>query len=342
MEQLTYVAAGCLEWHEAPEPGLQSPGEALVRPLAVATCDLDPWIVRGRTPFPAPIALGHECVARVEAISGDVATFEPGDLVVVPFQISCGACEPCRQGRTGNCSTVPLLSMYGFGAFGGDWGGALSDLLRVPFADEMLVALPDGVEPATAASVGDNIVDGWRAVAPQLDDHPGAEVLIVGGGGPGSIGLYAAGIAVALGASRVDYLDHDQDRLERADRLGANPIDSDLTGRFGPYPITVDASGDEDGLALALRCTAADGACISTSIHFAAIKPLPLLEMYTRCVTLHVGRCHARAGIPHVLELLAHRNLAAEVVTARVVAWGDAPDVLLGDERKYVITREPA
>jgi threonine dehydrogenase-like Zn-dependent dehydrogenase len=77
---------------------------------------------------------------------------------------------------------------------GGDWGGALADLVRVPFADAMLVELPEGVSPTAVASASDNLPDAWRAVAPFLAESPGADVLVVGGWGR-SIALYAVAIA---------------------------------------------------------------------------------------------------------------------------------------------------
>ena len=95
--------------------------------------------------------------------------------------------------------------MYGLGEMGGlEWGGLLVDLVTVPHADAMLVKLPADVDPVAVASASDNIPDGWRTVGPQLAADPAAEVLVVGGdAGPHSIGLYAAGLAVALGAARV-------------------------------------------------------------------------------------------------------------------------------------------
>src|SRR3712207_6816030 len=131
----------------------------------------------------------------------------PGSLVTVPFQISCGECERCRRGHTGNCETVPRLSMYGLAPLGGDWGGFLSDTVRVPYAAHMLIPLPAGVDPAAAASVSDNVPDGWRAVAEPLERYPGGPVLICGGAP--SITLYAVAAAIALGAERVDYADQD-------------------------------------------------------------------------------------------------------------------------------------
>ena len=177
MQQLTMTADRQVEWWDVPAPVLQGPGEALVRPLAVALCDLDQPILRGEAPIPGPIAIGHEFVAEVTEVGDEVRAVAPGDRVVVPFQISCGACARCRRGQTGDCTSVAPRAMYGFGAFGGDWGGALSDLVRVPFADAMLVAAPVGIAPAVLASASDNIPDGWRTVAPHLAQRPGADVL---------------------------------------------------------------------------------------------------------------------------------------------------------------------
>lgn len=120
-------------------------------------------------------------------------------------------------------NTDRVLSAYGFGKVLGNFGGMISDLLRVPFAQNTLVAAPDHIHPSVLAPASDNIPDGWRTVAPMLKKHPGAPVLIVGGGAK-SIGLYAAGIAKAMGASQVDYLDTNETRLGIAQELGANPI----------------------------------------------------------------------------------------------------------------------
>jgi alcohol dehydrogenase len=328
MQSLTYTGPNELAWRDVPAPSLDSDAAAIVRPVAVATCDLDALIVLGLSPFPAPFPIGHECVAEVLDVGDAVAGLEPGQLVSVPFQISCGTCAACMQGRSSNCAEVDFMATYGFGPAVERWGGFLSDAVLVPYAQHMLVPLPDGVSPAAAASASDNISDAWRAVAPQLEAEPGAPVLVVGGAAAGSIGLYAAGMAIALGSESVLYADRDPGRRATAEALGAQTL-AEIPRRVGPYPITVDASSDPDGLALALRSTSPDGTCTSTAIYFADPPGLPLLEMYTKGITFRTGRANAREAMPHVLDLAARGALRPELVTSSVVAWEDAPDALL-------------
>jgi threonine dehydrogenase-like Zn-dependent dehydrogenase len=339
VRQLTYTGPDKLEWREAPAPRLSSDAAALVRPRAVATCDLDALIIVGASPFQPPFAIGHECVAEVLEVGDAVSTLTPGQLVSVPFQISCGECAACREGRTSNCAGVAFMSSYGFGPAVEQWGGFLSDTVCVPYAEHMLVALPDGVEPAAVASASDNIADAWRAVGPPLAERHGSAVLVVGGAGPGSIGLYGAGLAVALGAESVTYVDTDARRRQTAERLGADTL-AELPKRLGPFPITVDSSGDPRGLELALRSTAPDGVCTSTAIYFGEPPALPLLAMYTNGITFKTGRANARTAIPHVLELSASGALRPELVTTRTVAWEDAAAALVErDWTKLVIER---
>jgi NADPH:quinone reductase-like Zn-dependent oxidoreductase len=88
-----FLGPGRAEWQEATEPVIAGALEAIVEPVAVATCDLDVAILRGRfRAFPGPFPLGHEGVARVTDVGDAVSSVSPGDLVVVPFQICCGTC----------------------------------------------------------------------------------------------------------------------------------------------------------------------------------------------------------------------------------------------------------
>jgi len=341
MRQLTFEDAGRYAWREVPDPEITTPEQALVRPLLVACCDLDIAVAHGRAALPPGYAVGHEGLAEVVAVGDGVSSVRVGDRVVVPFQISCGTCRECRRGATGSCGSVPLMAMYGLGPLAGlDGGGFMSDLVLVPYADAMLISVPDTVEPVAIASLSDNIPDGWRTVGPYAAefaklDPADRRVLVVG---RLSIGLYAAALAAVLGA-HVDYVDTDQQRLAAAEKLGAvvhDRVKPDKT--WDPYPVTVHTSADPSVLAATLRATWPDGVCTDTGIYYQPAVEMPLLPMYTRGLRFATGRVNARAVIPQVLELLAGGCDLSPAVD-RVVSWEDAPSVWPTMTGKTVFTR---
>ena len=114
----------------------------------------------------------------------------------------------------------------------------------MPFADAMLVRLPDGLAPEVAAGASDNITDAYRAVAPHLAIRPGAPVLVCGGALSGSIGLYAVAEAIALGLRRLPVcLTPDPGRRAIAESYGARTLDHlPDPPRPRALPITIDAN----------------------------------------------------------------------------------------------------
>jgi threonine dehydrogenase-like Zn-dependent dehydrogenase len=329
MKQLTFEDAGRYIWREAADPKVATPQQALVRPLLVACCDLDIAVAKGRLPMPPGHAVGHEGLAEVVAVGDEVTSVQIGDRVVVPFQINCGTCRECRRGVTGSCASLPLMAMYGMAPLAGlDGGGFMSDLVLVPYADAMLIPIPDTVDPIAVASLSDNIPDGWRAVGPfsaelAALDPADRRVLVVG---RLSIGMYAAAFAAALGF-HVDYVDTNANRLAAAEKLGAAAHDLAKPDKsWDPYPVTVHTSGDPALLAATLRATWPDGVCTDTGIYFQPTVEMPLLRSYTRGVRFVTGRVSARAVIPEILEVLAGGCNLSPVVD-RVVAWDDAPSV---------------
>ena len=229
--------------------------------------------------------------------------------------------------------------MYGFGALGGDWGGALSDIVRVPFADFMLVPIPQGLDPYSLGSFPDNVVDGWRTVGPYLRERPRGSVLVMGGGAL-SIGLYAAGIAVAMGASRVTYVDPDQDRHALATALGVTDTLARAPERIRPdYDITVEASASVPGLSVAIRSTRPGGVCTSVGIYYQQQTPMPLLAMYGTGIRFVHGRVHSRQCMYDMMPLVESRQFRPELVTGLSAGWDDAPEALLDPAAKVIITR---
>jgi alcohol dehydrogenase len=349
MRALTVGPGGRFSWRDVPAPPAPKRDGAIVHPIAMATCDLDRLVALGATPFILPLHFGHECIAEVLAVGENVTSVRPGGRVVVPFQISCGACRACRAGFTGNCETVPPISMYGFGLGGGHWGGAVSDQLAVPYADAMLVPLPRDIEPAAAASVADNVCDGYRHVAPYVDDllarDAGAEMLIVAGTSrrpavSASITLYAGLVARALGVRAVHLIDGRTHVREHAERLGLVAHRPSELRRLPLFPLVMDASGSPSGLAAALNHTAPEGICSSAgSLHRTARIPAGL--MFGRNVTCRIARSHARAVIPEILGLMQTGKLSPELVTTDLAPIDEAPKAIkrhvLGDATKTVL-----
>lgn len=334
MRALQAAPGGRLRWKDVPAPGPPGPDKAIVRPIAVGACDIDCPLTMGMLQMPLPLHLGHECVAEVQEVGERVRSVKRGDRVVVPYEIGCGICPPCRTGHTGSCASVPPVSAFGMGFATGHWGGAFSDLLMVPFAEAMLLPLPRGVEPAAAASAADNLCDAYRHIAPHLprllERDPDSQILIVGAlrkGAPfgASVSLYAGLIAKALGASEVCLIDSRAAVRQHAERLGIETAPPRALRRRAPAPLVVDASITD--LGRSLLATAPDGICTSSgSLHRSA--KVPIAPMYVRKATLHVGRTSARPLMPAVLELIGDGRLRPETVISTLAKLDDAPEAL--------------
>jgi alcohol dehydrogenase len=348
MQQLTCVGPGKVEWIDVPEPALQGPDEALVRPLTTSRCAIDPILMavgpsgRGEG---AGFALGHEGVAEVLAVGSGVTGFSVGQIVVPAFQVSCGRCARCSVGHTAVCESYPVLSDYGMQPLSGvEYGGMLSDVVRVPHADAMLHLVPPGLTPVELAGVADNVADGHRGVAPHLAEQPGADVLVACHGNHG-IGLFAAQSALALGAGRVTFASDDEDALAIAARVGAVPLRTDFGRRDGRFPIVVDCGLRAEGLQYAVASTEPEGVCHSVSGYVDSSGPefaLPFFKMYTLGIRFLIGRLHATAVIPKVLDLIAAGRLRPADVTTSLVAWDDAADRYADPTIKLVVARDEA
>jgi alcohol dehydrogenase len=377
MRELTLVRSGRLEWRERPDPQLQSGTDALVRPFVASRCDgdtvpihrpvsralqaglkaglIDPAVasILGPVPFQGPFAIGHECIAQVTEVGDEVRDVEVGDIVVVPWAVSCGTCAECLRGLTAKCSTTvadspgATLAAFGFGATSGPWGGMVADSLRIPYADHMLVRVPPGVDPLRVAAASDNLADAWRAVVPALRERPGGSVLVIGGGAQ-SIGLYAAGLAVRHGAAAVDYVDDRTTRLDVAHALGATAHQVPrkrrhdfLQQRATRYDVVVEASSQTSGLRDAIRSLAPGGECTATGYYLASSTKVPIMDMYATSATLRVGVSHVRPVLPELLDFVAGTGFPAEQVTSLLADWDDAPAAYAARTTKLVLHRPP-
>jgi threonine dehydrogenase-like Zn-dependent dehydrogenase len=371
MRELQFIRSGLLEWREKTAPILRHERDAIVRPFVASRCDgdtlpihlpvsramqlglraglIDPAVasICGPVPFKGPFGIGHECIGQVVAKGEQVIDLENGQTVIVPWAVSCGSCEECLRGVTAKCSTTRVgeLSAFGFGPASGPWGGMVADEIRVPYADHMLVAVPKSVDPLRVAAASDNLSDAWRAVVPHLRARPGGSVLVIGGGAQ-SIGLYAAGLAEAHGASVVDYLDDRTERLEIAAAFGArvHRISKNRRRLAAPpsrYDIVVEASSTTAGVRQALRALKPGGTCTAVGYYLAPNTGVPLMHMYATDATLRVGVSSVRPVLPELLDFVARSGFPAEKVTTILADWEDAPTAYTERTTKLVLHRRP-
>jgi alcohol dehydrogenase len=335
MQQAVFMAPGKLAWREVAAPKLQGASEAIVRPIVVGRCDLDTMFVTGRMPLTSGEPIGHEIIAEIVELGSEVTGLQIGQHVIVAAQISCGQCRRCRLELSGRCESVPFGASYGMGRTG-NYGGGLADLLRVPYANAMLVPLPANAAPGTMIGLADMATDAWRAVGPPLRDRPNASVLVLGGATP-VIGVYAAGMAVCLGASVTDYVDANAQRRERATAYGARALETiDAADRH--YEIIVDASGSAAQLLAALKRIAPEA--IVTSVAPGVVGPeFPMAELYSKGLTYKVGRPNCRAGHDGALRAWSTCGFAPERVQPLIRPFDTACETWLDPALFVAVSR---
>ncbi|KTT13530.1 alcohol dehydrogenase [Pseudomonas oryzihabitans] len=192
-----------------PDPTPVAHGVVLkVMATGVCRSDWHGWV--GHDPdIELPHVPGHELAGIVEAVGKDVTRWQVGDRVTVPFVGGCGACPQCHAGHQQVCDHQFQPGFTHWGSF--------AQYVGIHQADLNLVALPETLGFATAASLGCRFVTSFRAVVDQGKVSAGQWVAVHGCGG---VGLSAIMIASSLGA-QVVAIDIAADKLELARRLGA-------------------------------------------------------------------------------------------------------------------------
>lgn len=336
MKQLVFVKKNTIEWQEWPDPVLEGKNQAIVRPLAVARCDLDIPIIRGQTLFRPGFALGHEFVGEIVETTPDVIGFPPGTKVVVPFQVSCGTCPACAHSYSRSCETSGPMD-YGMGPGGKRYGGALSDRVLVPFASQMLLKLPDNADLIGLASLSDNISEAWKLAGKYLERK--VEPVLILGGFASSIGLYTAGLAKAMGAP-VLYLDNDAERLGIAEKLGVpvEKVDKLPKSWDKKFRIVVDANNSDEGFQFCLRSADFGGVVTSASIYWTNRLEFPYMDMYLKGASVSIGRVDSRESMPEILKWVASGKFDPGPIVTKTATMKDAAVAWMEPAIKLVVT----
>ncbi|SDR83101.1 glutathione-independent formaldehyde dehydrogenase [Brevibacterium siliguriense] len=199
----------------------------ILKTVATNICGSDQHMVRGRTTAPEGLVLGHEITGEVVEVGRDVEFVRVGDLVSVPFNISCGRCRNCKEGKTGICLNVNPDrpgSAYGYVDMGG-WVGGQAEYVLVPYADWNVLKFPDkdqAMEKILDLTMLSDIFPTGFHGAVSAGVGVGSTVYVAGAG---PVGIAAATSALLLGAACVIVGDLNEDRLAQARGFGCETVD---------------------------------------------------------------------------------------------------------------------
>jgi len=223
---------------KVPDPMIQEPTDAIVRITSTAICGSDLHLYSKLGPIMREgDILGHEPMGIVEEVGADVEHIEPGDRVVVPFNISCGHCYFCDRQLYSQCERTrdrgklaqasSLLgrgkgaSLFGYTHVYGAVPGGQAEYLRVPQAHFGPVKVPEGPPDERFLYLSDVLPTAWQAVV--YADVPEGGTLSVWGLGP--IGQMCARVALHQGAGRIIGIDNVPERLSLAAGYGVETLD---------------------------------------------------------------------------------------------------------------------
>src|SRR5918999_904194 len=204
----------------------EAPHAVILKIVSTNICGSDQHMVRGRTTAPVGQTLGHEITGEVVEKGNDVQFIDVGDICSVPFNIACGRCRNCDEGKTGVCLNVNPAragSAYGYVDMGG-WTGGQANYVMVPFADFNLLKLPDrdqALEKILDLTMLSDIFPTGYHGAYTAQVSTGSTVYVAGAG---PVGLAAAYSAHLLGASVVIVGDLNDERLAQARSFGCETV----------------------------------------------------------------------------------------------------------------------
>jgi glutathione-independent formaldehyde dehydrogenase len=229
---VAYMGPGKVEIHSIDFPELalgtrKCEHGVILKIVTTNICGSDQHMVRGRTTAPKGLILGHEITGEVLEAGRDVEFIKTGDLVSVPFNIACGRCRNCKEGKTGICLNVNPArpgAAYGYVDMGG-WVGGQAEYVMCPYADFNLLKFPDKAQAMAKIKdltlLSDIFPTGYHG-AVTAGVGPGT-IVYVAGAGP--VGLASAAACHLLGAAVVIVGDLIEERLAQARSFGCQTID---------------------------------------------------------------------------------------------------------------------
>jgi threonine dehydrogenase-like Zn-dependent dehydrogenase len=277
---------GDVRVEQVPDPVLPGPGGIIITVESTAICGSDLHLYHD-APTGSGVQLGHEAIGTVAEVGPAVRTVRRGDRVLVSGVIGCGTCRACLAGHPNVCENGRCA------AFGTtlDLPGGQAEAMAVPFADSFALPIPEGVSDDAAVLLTDILPTGYLG-ALRADIRPGSTVAIIG---LGPVGVMALQCAPLFGPARILAVDMVPERLARAERMGAEPIDARLgsvpqqvreaTGGRGAASV-IEAVGADRTIVDAVSCAAPGGTVSVVGVNLSAAMPFPMGVVLLNSLTL--------------------------------------------------------
>ena len=310
MKAVVYKEKGVFSLEERPRPSLRDPKDAIVKITLCSICSSDIHIKHGSVPRAVRgTIVGHEMVGEVVETGPAVTKCRPGDRVAVNVETFCGECFFCQRGFVNNCTDE-----HGGWALGCRIDGGQAEYVRVPFADNGLNLIPEGVSDEQALFTGDILSTGYWAA--QISEIKKGDTVLVLGAGP--TGLCTLMCAALYEPGAIICTDISEERLElvRSRKLAdqvLNPLKEDtveavraMTGGRGA-DVVIEAAGGEDTFRMAWEAARPNGTVCVVAMYEEA-QQLPLPDMYGKNLTFKTGGVDANA-CDEILRLIAEGRL---------------------------------
>jgi threonine dehydrogenase-like Zn-dependent dehydrogenase len=269
-----------------PDPVLPGPEGIVVTVERTAICGSDLHLFHD-APTGTGIRLGHEAIGTVAEVGAHVRNVARGDRVLVSGVIGCGTCGPCLAGQPNVCLNDKAAA---FGTVP-DLPGGQAEAMAVPFADLFALRIPENVADEEAVLLTDILPTGYLG-ALRASIRPGATVAVIG---LGPVGIMALQCAALFGPARILAVDQVPERLARAERLGAEPIDAssvpgaaqimEATGGRGADSV-IEAVGADATVLDAVSCAAAGGTVSIVGVNLSLALPFPMGLVFLKSLTL--------------------------------------------------------
>jgi len=317
MKALVFGGPGKRSWTEVPDPKILNPGDAIVKMDITTICGTDLHILKGDVPAVTEgRVLGHEGVGTIAEVGQSVTSLRPGDRVLISCIKSCGHCANCKRGLYSHCLGDEGAPGIGW-VFGHLIDGTQAEYVRVPYAENSLYLLPEGVSDDQAVMLSDILPTGFEIGVQYGRVKPGDTVAVIGAG---PVGLAAAASAGLYGAAGIITVDRDANRLSKSVEFGAtDTVDAAapdwkeqilaLTDGHG-VDVAIEAVGLPETFTMCTDIVRPGGNVANVGVHGKPVE-LHLEDLWIRNINISMGLVNTNTT-PMLLRLVAQHKIPAD------------------------------